>query len=177
MSTRQLATPKQIAKARKLFAAQVDVPTIIKRTGLTRRQVGYHCQDMPTPKHPRERDCDDVQAAVNALAKELGRAPSCREVGEVLGTSKQAAHALMQRCEITRPTPIAAALARSKDAARKEKQRQAVLAKVVARDAKIIALRKSERTQGKPRRTQAEIAEMVGCHVNTVGRVLRAAGL
>jgi DNA-directed RNA polymerase specialized sigma subunit len=170
MSTRSIATPKQIAKARKLFAADVDVPTVMAKTGLTRRQVGYHCRDMPTPKHPRERDCAEVKAAVDALAKTLGRAPSCREVGEVLGISKQAAHALMQRCEITRPTTIAAALDRSKDAARKEKQRQIALAKVVARDAKIIALRKAKRTQ-------AEIAEMVGCHVNTVGRVLRAAGL
>jgi DNA-directed RNA polymerase specialized sigma subunit len=170
MSTRSLATPKQIAKARKLFAADVDVPTVMAKTGLTRRQVGYHCRDMPTPKHPRERDCDDVQAAVNALAKELGRAPSFREIGDLFGVSKQAAHGLMQRCEITRPTPIAAALTRSKDAARKEKQRRVAIAKVVARDAKIIALRKA-------RRTHAEIAEMVGCHVNTVGRVLRAAGL
>jgi DNA-directed RNA polymerase specialized sigma subunit len=170
MSTRSIATPKQIAKARKLFAADVDVPTVMVKTGLTRRQVGYHCRDMPTPKHPRERDCDDVQAAVKGLAKELGRAPSFREIGEVFGVSKQAAHALMQRCEITRPTPIAAALGRSKEAARKEKQRQVALAKGAARDAKIIALRKAKRTQ-------AEIAEMVGCHVNTVGRVLRAAGL
>jgi DNA-directed RNA polymerase specialized sigma subunit len=173
MSTRSLATPKQIAKARKLFAADVDVPTVMAKTGLTRRQVGYHCRDMPTPKHPRERDCDDVQAAVNALAKEFGAAPSCREVGEVLGISKQAAHVLMNRCKITRPTPTRADLGR----ARKEKQRHEMLAEVSARDAKIIALRTAKRTHGKPRRTQAEIAEMIGCHVNTVGRVLRAAGL
>jgi hypothetical protein len=166
------ATPKQIAKARKLFAAGVPIPTVIKRTGLTRRQVGYHCRDMPSPPRPGTIDCGDVQEAVDALASELGRAPTCQEVGDVFGLTKQAAHALMKKCGTERPgpSPFAVSLARQKEAARKEKQRRLIMARKVQRDDRIIALR----TAGK---TWAEIADRVGVHINTVGRVLRSAGV
>jgi DNA invertase Pin-like site-specific DNA recombinase len=152
MSQRASATPKQVAKARKLIAANVPISEIIKRTGLTRRQVSYACRDLPTPKHPREWDCADVQAIVDKLAAELGHVPSASQVGDLLGVTRQRAHALMQRCRIPRAKGSPS------------------VAKTIERDTEIIALCWSGESV-------AEIANRVGCSETTVRRVIRSAGV
>jgi hypothetical protein len=163
MTDHARATEKQIATARALFKAQIDIPTIIEVTGLTRRQIGYQCGDMPTPKHPRERDCDEVQADVDALAAELGHAPTSRDVGELLGVTRQCAHALMKKCGTKKVAP---AVARQREA----NAQQVVRRQRSARDVKIIALRKADCSR-------SFIAERLGVSVSTVGNVLRAAGV
>lgn len=168
------ATEKQRECVRRLHAKQVSVPAIMERTGLTRRQVDYICRDLP--RHPPKWDRAEVQAQIDALTKRLKQPPSLSQLGEHLGLSKQATHAMLVRAGITKaPSPhgslsFAERLKRQTIAAGKARHRRAMLVRKTARDAKIIALHKAKLTR-------EQIATRVGCHVNTVRKVLQASGV
>jgi DNA invertase Pin-like site-specific DNA recombinase len=170
------ATPEQLDRVRQLYADDLTIAQVMRRTGLTRRQVAYALRDVHQPGQgwARKWTCDEVLAEIATLTRKLKRPPSHAELGAALGVGKQRAHAILRSLGISKPRAPGSALSvverlkRQRIAAKKAKRRTAMVARKVTRDSRIIAM-------GKAKKPRAEIAERLGVHINTVGRVLRAA--
>lgn len=171
------ADPKTIARVRRLYGVRVPVSAIMERTGLTRRQVDYHTRDMPHPGQgwAKKWDRAEVAALVDRLTRKLKRPPSLEELGAAMGVSKSRAHAVLHKCEISKPAAPGSTLSvaerakRQAIAARRSKRQRAMAERKIKRDMRIIAMAAAKKTR-------AEIADRLGVHVNVVYRVLRSAG-
>lgn len=161
-----------------LYGDDISVSEIVRRTGLSRRQVDYALRDVTRRGQGWAQRWTKVQleTVIARLTKRLKHPPSNEQIGSELGgMSKQQVHQLLTRHSIKKPAAPGRALtfaqrnARQAAAAKKAKRVQEAVARAEKRDAKILAMA----AHGKSR---AEISKSLRVAYGTVSRVIRVKG-